>query len=47
MLIIALAYYRPEDVMNEGMYVFLEKQENQWKVVHTTRAWDGRLGPTP
>jgi hypothetical protein len=47
MLIIAVAYYQPEDVMNEGMYVFLEKQENQWKVVRTAQAWDIRLGPTP
>lgn len=47
MLIIAVAYYHPEDVMNEGMYVFLEKQESQWKVVRTAKAWDMRLGPTP
>ena len=47
MLIIAVAYYLPEDVMNEGMYVFLEQQANQWKVVHTASAWDMRLGPTP
>jgi len=47
MLIIAVAYYLPEDVMNEGRYVFLEKQANQWKVVHTAKAWDMRLGPTP
>ena len=47
MLIIAVAYYHPEDVMNEGMYVFLEKQANQWKVVRTAQAWDMRLGPTP
>ena len=47
MLIIAVAYYHPEDVMNEGIYVFLEKQENQWKVVRTAKAWDMRLGPTP
>jgi len=47
MLIIAMTYYQPEDVMNEGLYVFLEKQANQWKVVHTAGAWDMRLGPTP
>jgi hypothetical protein len=47
MLIIAVVYYLPEDVMNEGMYVFLEKQANQWQVVHTAKAWDMRLGPTP
>ena len=46
-LIIAVAFYHPEDVMNEGMYVFLEKQENQWKVERTAKAWDMRLGPTP
>ena len=46
MLIIAVAYYHPEDVMNEGMYVFLEKQENQWKVVRTAQVWDMRLGST-
>jgi hypothetical protein len=46
-LIIAVAYYHPEDVMNEGMYVFLEKQESRWIVVHTASAWDMRLGPTP
>ena len=33
--------------MNEGLYVFLEKQENQWKVVRAAKAWDMRLGPTP
>ena len=47
MLIIAVAYYHPEDVMNEGMYVFLEKPENRWQVVHTANAWGMRLGPTP
>jgi len=47
MLIIVAVYYYPEDVMNEGTYVFLEKPENQWKVVHTANAWDMRLGPTP
>jgi len=29
MLIIVAAYYLPEDVMNEGIYVFLEKQAYQ------------------
>ncbi len=47
MLIIAVTYYQLEDVMNEGLYVLLEKQANQWKVVHTAQAWDMRLGLNP
>lgn len=47
LVIMAITYYYPEDVMNEGVYVFLEKKEARWTVMHTATAWDMRLGPTP
>lgn len=45
LIIIGIAWYYPEDVMNEGEYVFLEKRGGEWTVVDTTRAWAVRLGP--
>lgn len=45
LIVIGIAWYYPEDVMNEGKYVFLEKRDGKWRVVDTTRAWPVRLGP--
>ncbi|MBA3029734.1 MAG: hypothetical protein FP816_13140 [Desulfobacteraceae bacterium] len=45
LLVVGLTYAQPEDVMNEGKFVFLQKKNGQWVVEKTTQAWDMRLGP--
>ena len=45
LLVIGIAWYYPEDVMNEGKYILLEKNDGKWAVVDTTTAWPMRLGP--
>ena len=44
LLLIGTTLYYPEDVMNEGKYVFLEKQKDKWMIRNTTAAWNMRLG---
>jgi hypothetical protein len=44
LLVVGLTYAYPEDVMNEGKFVFLNKKDGQWVVDKTTEAWDMRLG---
>lgn len=45
LIVIGIAWYYPEDVMNEGEYIFLEKRDGKWTVVDTTSAWPMHLGP--
>lgn len=47
MLVMGITLYYPEDVMNEGKYVFLEKQKDGWTIRNTTVAWNMRLGLIP
>ena len=45
LLLMGITLYYPEDVMNEGQYVFLEKKDGKWTIVNTAEAWRMRLGP--
>lgn len=45
LLIMAITYTYPEDVMNEGKYVFFENRDGHWKIRQTIKAWGMRLGP--
>ena len=45
LLVVGLTYVQPEDVMNEGKFVLLQKKDGQWTVDKIIRAWDMRLGP--
>lgn len=45
LLLVGITLYYPEDIMNEGTYVFLEKQNDRWAVVKTAGAWNMRMGP--
>lgn len=45
LLLMGIVLYYPEDIMNEGQYVFLEKKDGAWTIVKTARAWGMRLGP--
>ena len=44
MLLVGITFYYPEDIMNEGMYLFLEKKDGKWAVEKTATAWSMRLG---
>jgi hypothetical protein len=47
LLIVGTTWYTPEDIMNEGHYIFLENIDGKWTVAGSARAWDMRLGPIP
>lgn len=44
MLLVGVTFYYPEDIMNEGIYLFLEKKDGKWAVEKTATAWSMRLG---
>ena len=44
LLIMGITLYYPEDVMNEGKYVLLEKKTEKWTIIHWTSAWKMQLG---
>jgi hypothetical protein len=44
MLLVGSTFYYPEDIMNEGMYLFLEKKAGKWTVGKKATAWSMRLG---
>ena len=44
MLLVGITFYYPEDIMNEGLYLFLEKKDGKWTVGKKATAWSMRLG---
>jgi len=44
LLLVGSTFYCPEDIMNEGKYLLLEKKDNKWTVVKTITAWNMQLG---
>ena len=44
MLLVGITFYYPEDIMNEGIYLFLEKKAGNWTVGKKATAWSMRLG---
>lgn len=44
LLIMGMTLYYAEDIMNEGTYVILEKENGRWTIGSTVSAWEMRLG---